>query len=242
MVKGIKLSRNFGHQAAVLTGFSRFPAMPSSADLQDDLAAIEEMLEEHRKGNEVVYGVRHKRADDTFLKRITAEVYYRLLDRPGVEIIFNPADYRLMGRKALTALAAFGEVNMFLRGVIPQIGYRTSTVFYDRTGRFAGESKYPLRRMLALAWDGITSFSAAPLRFITAVGIIIAVGSMGLSIWALWVRLFGHGVVPGWASSVVPIYFLGGLQLFAIGLIGEYMAKTYLETKRRPRFFIEKVL
>jgi polyisoprenyl-phosphate glycosyltransferase len=244
MLKGIKLSRNYGHQLAVLAGLLTVPGdavISVDADLQDDLGAIEQMLVEHRKGSEIVYGIRKKRDTDTFMKRVTAEGYYRLLDWLGVEVVFNHADYRLMGRRALAALSEYGEANIFLRGLIPQIGFPTSSVYYDRQERFAGESKYPLRKMLALAWNGVTSFSAAPLRFITGTGLVIALLSIGLSIWALSIRLFGHAV-PGWASSVVPIYFLGGLQLFATGLIGEYLAKTYLETKRRPRFFIEKTV
>ncbi len=244
LFKGIKLSRNYGHQFAVLAGLLTVPgdaAVTVDADLQDDLGAIELMLAEHRKGAEIVYGIRKRRDTDTLMKRVTAEGYYKLLDWLGVEVVFNHADYRLMGRKALTALAAFGEANVFLRGLIPQIGYQTASVYYDRMERFAGESKYPLRKMLALAWNGVTSFSAAPLRFITGTGLVVALISIGLSIWALCIRLFGQSV-PGWASSVVPIYFLGGLQLFATGLIGEYLAKTYLESKRRPRFFIEKTV
>jgi glycosyltransferase involved in cell wall biosynthesis len=244
LFKGIKLSRNYGHQFAVLAGLLTVPGdavISVDADLQDDLGAIELMLAEHAKGSEIVYGIRKRRDTDTFMKRATAEGYYKLLKWLGVEIVFNHADYRLMGRRALTALEAYGEVNVFLRGLIPQIGFPTSSVYYDRMERFAGESKYPMRKMLALAWNGVTSFSAAPLRFITGAGLVIALISMGLSVWALWIRLFGQAV-PGWASSVVPIYFLGGLQLFATGLIGEYMAKTYLESKRRPRFFIEKTV
>lgn len=245
LFKGIKLSRNFGHQFAVLAGLMTVPGdatISVDADLQDDLGAIELMLDEHRRGSEVVYGIRKRRDTDTFFKRMTAEAYYRLLDRMGVEIVFNHADYRLLGRKALTALGEYGEVNVFLRGLIPQIGFQTASVYYDRSERFAGESKYPLGKMLALAWNGVTSFSAAPLRFITGIGLVIAVGSLALSLWAVWIRLFSHTAVPGWASSVVPIYFLGGLQLFATGLIGEYLAKTYLESKRRPRYFIEKTV
>lgn len=244
LFKGIKLSRNYGHQFAVLAGLLTVPGdavISVDADLQDDLAAIELMLAEHAKGSEIVYGIRKRRDTDTFMKRVTAEGYYKLLKWLGVEIVFNHADYRLMGRRALKALEEYGEVNVFLRGLIPQIGFPTSSVYYDRMERFAGESKYPIGKMLALAWNGVTSFSAAPLRFITGAGLVIALISMGLSIWALWIRLFGQSV-PGWASSVVPIYFLGGIQLFATGLIGEYMAKTYLESKRRPRFFIEKTV
>jgi len=242
IVKGIKLSRNCGHQIALLAGLLTVPGdavISIDADLQDDLGAVEPMIDAFIGGHEIVYGVRKRRDTDSFVKRVTATGYYRLLERLGVEIVFNHADYRLMGRKALAALATYDEVNVFLRGLIPQLGFSTSTVYYDRLERFAGESKYPFRKMLALAWNGVTSFSAAPLRFITGSGILIAFGSFGITLWALSLRLFTHNAIPGWASIVVPIYLMGGLQLFAIGLIGEYLAKTYLETKRRPRFFIE---
>jgi glycosyltransferase involved in cell wall biosynthesis len=241
-IKGIKLSRNCGHQIALLAGLLTVPGdavISIDADLQDDLGAIAPMLDAHKSGSEIVFGVRRRRDTDGFMKRVTATGYYRLLERMGVEIVFNHADYRLMGRRALQALATYDEVNVFLRGLIPQLGFRTSTVYYDRRERFAGESKYPLKKMLALAWNGVTSFSAIPLRFITTIGFAIALGSFGITLWALAIRLFTHSAVPGWASIVVPIYLLGGLQLFAIGLIGEYLAKTYMETKRRPRFFIE---
>jgi polyisoprenyl-phosphate glycosyltransferase len=242
LLKGIKLSRNRGHQVAVLAGLLTVPGdavISVDADLQDDLNAIDLMVDAHLKGAEIVYGIRKSRDTDTVLKRATAQGYYRLLDFLGAEVIFNHADYRLMGRRALQALAAYDEVNVFLRGLIPQLGFRTAAVYYDRAERFAGESKYPLRKMLALAWDGVTSFSAAPLRFITGTGLVIALGSIVMSLWALSIRIFGHSAIPGWASSVIPIYFLGGIQLFSTGLIGEYLAKTYLETKRRPKFFIE---
>jgi glycosyltransferase involved in cell wall biosynthesis len=243
LFKGIKLSRNFGHQIAVLAGLMTVPGdavITVDADLQDDLAAIESMLEAYSAGCEIVYGVRNLRKRDKFFKRFSAEMYYRCLSMLGVEIVFNHADYRLMGRKAISALSQYDEVNLFLRGLIPQLGFKTDTVYYERRERFAGESKYPFGKMLALAWNGITSFSAAPLRFITGIGFFIALVSFVLAVWAICIRLFGHTAVPGWASSVVPLYLMGGLQLFAIGLLGEYLAKTYLETKRRPRFFIEK--
>jgi glycosyltransferase involved in cell wall biosynthesis len=244
-IKGIKLSRNCGHQIAVLAGLLTVPGdavISVDADLQDDLGAIDLMVDAYTQGNEIVYGVRKRRDTDTLMKRISAEGYYRLLEFLGADIVFNHADYRLMGRRALQALAGYEEVNIFLRGLIPRLGFKTTTVYYDRMERFAGDSKYPLGKMLALAWDGITSFSAAPLRLITLVGIVVAFASLGLAVWALGVRIFGHSAVPGWASSVVPIYFLGGLQLFSTGLIGEYLAKTYLEAKRRPRYCIEATL
>lgn len=241
-VRGLKLSRNRGHQQAVLAGLlmARGDAVVSvDADLQDDLGAISEMLSAHVAGAEIVYGVRRKRDTDTFFKRFTAEAYYRLLSRLGVEIVFNHADYRLLGRRAIEALREYREVNLFLRGVIPQLGFNSAQVYYDRAERFAGESKYPLGKMLALAWQGITSFSTMPLRLITSVGLLISLASFGVSLWALWVRLFTEHSVPGWTSTVVPIYLLGGIQLLCIGIIGEYLAKTYVETKRRPLFHIE---
>jgi glycosyltransferase involved in cell wall biosynthesis len=244
-VKGIKLSRNCGHQFALLAGLLTVPGdavISIDADLQDDVSAIPEMLEAYNRGSEIVYGVRRKREADTFLKRVTATGYYRILARLGVDVVYNHSDFRLMGRRALTALADYGEVNVFLRGIVPQLGFRSSVVQYDRLERFAGESKYPLTKMLALAWNGVTSFSAVPLRMITAMGFVISLLSIGITIWALCVRLFTDHSVPGWASTVMPTYLMGGLQLFAIGLIGEYLAKTYMETKRRPKFFIEKVI
>ena len=242
LIQGIKLSRNRGHQNALLAGLldAKGDAVISvDADLQDDLDAIEKMIMANRQGSDIVYGVRKSRATDTFFKRLTAEGYYRLLERFGVEVIYNHADYRLMSRRAIEALREFNEVNLFLRGIIPQLGFPSTIVYYDRAERFAGESKYPLQKMLALAWQGITSFSTVPLRMITTLGFLISLGSFGITLWALFVRLFSEQSVPGWASTVVPIYLLGGVQLLSIGIIGEYLAKTYMETKQRPHFFIE---
>lgn len=241
-VQGIKLSRNRGHQNALLAGLLDAKgdvAISVDADLQDDLGAIEKMILAHRQGSDIVFGVRKSRDTDTFFKRFTAEGYYRLLERFGVEVVFNHADYRLMSRRAIEALREFNEVNLFLRGIIPQLGFPSSIVYYDRAERFAGESKYPLGKMLALAWQGITSFSTVPLRMITALGFLISLASFGITLWALFIRLFSDQAVPGWTSTVVPIYLLGGIQLLCIGIIGEYLAKTYMETKRRPHFFIE---
>jgi len=242
-IRGIKLSRNRGHQNALLAGLFHADgdAMVSvDADLQDDLEAIAQMVDAHLAGMDVVYGVRRRRETDTFFKRASAEGYYKLLARMGVEIVFNHADYRLLSRRAVSALREYGESNFFLRGIIPQLGFPSATVYYDRAERFAGESKYPLSKMLAFAWQGITSFSAAPLRMITGLGLLISLGSFAISAWALWVKLFSDHAVPGWASTVVPIYLLGGVQLLCVGIIGEYLAKIYLETKQRPRYFIEK--
>ena len=240
---GVKLSRNRGHQNALLAGLFNAPGdvlVSVDADLQDDLGVIEQMLLKYQQGAEIVYGVRQSRSTDTFFKRASAEGYYRLLKLMGVDLVFNHADYRLMTRRVVDCLADYTEVNLFLRGIVPQIGFRTATVLYDRSERFAGESKYPLRKMLAFALDGITSFSVLPLRFLTVLGLFFA----GLSLFMVFYVLYGNIVlkttIPGWASSVIPIYFLGGVQLLGLGVLGEYVAKIYLETKRRPRFVVEE--
>lgn len=244
-VHGIKLSRNRGHQNALLAGLfgAEGDALVSvDADLQDDISVVEEMVRKHRDGVEIVLGVRKGRDTDTAFKRGTAEMYYRLLNALGVDIVFNHADFRLMGRRALDCLGGYSEVNLFLRGIIPLIGFPTDTVYYDRSERFAGESKYPLRRMLGLAVDGITSFSIMPLRMISALGLIVCAFSVVMILWVIYGKLVMDAALPGWASSVIPIYFLGGVQLLSIGVLGEYIAKIYLETKRRPRYFIEKTI
>lgn len=239
---GYRLSRNQGHQSALLAGLNSAPGdaiVTIDADLQDDIAAIEHMLDLHKGGADIVSGVRRTRATDTRFKRTTAELYYWLLAKLGVQIIFNHADFRLMSRRAIVALDSFKEVNLFLRGIVPLLGFNCAMVYYDRCDRFAGESKYPLSKMLALAINGVTSFSVAPLRFIAGLGLFISVISMLMIGWALYGKLVGHSVLPGWASSVISTYFLGGVQLFSVGIIGEYIGKIYLEIKRRPRFFIE---
>jgi polyisoprenyl-phosphate glycosyltransferase len=241
---GVKLSRNCGHQAAVLAGLQSSPGdavISIDADLQDDVDAIEAMVDRHAAGDDIVYGVRKNRRADTWFKRSTAVGYYRLLEWMGVKIVFNHADYRLMSRRVVDCLEAHREVNLFLRGIIPTIGFRSSTVEYERAERFAGRSKYPLGRMLSLALNGVTSFSAFPLHLITLLGLSVFVISIALGVWALWVRLYGS-YFPGWASTVVPMYFLGGIQLLCIGVIGEYLSKIYMEVKARPRYFIEKAL
>lgn len=241
-INGLKLSRNRGHQNAVLAGMLTVTGdiiITIDADLQDDLEAIEKMVIAHNQGAAIVYGVRKKRETDTRFKRITAEGYYKLLAKFGVEIVFNHADYRLMSRRVIEALREYDEVNLFLRGIIPQLGYQTAIVYYDRNERFAGESKYPIGKMLALAWQGITSFSTTPLRMITTLGFLISAGSFAFTIWAIGIRIFSDQAVPGWASTVVPIYLLGGIQLLCIGIIGEYLGKIYTETKKRPRYAIE---
>ncbi len=242
-VHGLKLSRNRGHQNALLGGLftAEGDALVSiDADLQDDIDAIEEMVDAYHEGYDIVYGVRKARTTDTPFKRATAEGFYKLMHLMGVDIVFNHADFRLMSRRAVEELKQYPEVNLFLRAMVPLIGYPSTQVYYDRAERFAGESKYPLKKMLAFAWDGITSFSVVPLRLITATGFIIFIASILISLWAVGIKLFTDDAVPGWASTVLPIYFIGGIQVFSIGIVGEYIGKMYLETKRRPRFIIEK--
>lgn len=244
LVCGIKLSRNRGHQAALMAGLMTVTGdvlISVDADLQDDLDAIPKMLDEFRGGCDIVYGVRSSRDSDAFFKRITAEGYYTLLQKLGIEVVFNHADYRLMSRRAIEALRAFPETGVFLRGLIPQLGFRAAQVEYARSERFAGESKYPLGKMLALAWQGVTSFSAAPLRAITTLGILVSLVSLGMGCWALWVRLFSDRALPGWASIVIPLFLLSGVQLLSLGVIGEYVAKVFMETKRRPMYFVEQI-
>ena len=242
-VRGIKLSRNRGHQPALLAGLLTVEGdaiVSIDADLQDDVSVIEAMVREFIGGAEVVYGVRDSRQTDSGFKRHTALMYYGLLRRMGVDLVHNHADFRLLGRRAVEALREYGEVNMFLRGVVPMIGYRAATVKYDRAERFAGVSKYPLRKMLAFAIEGVTSLSVVPLRLITLLGFIVSAFSFAMILFIVYGTLVMKAAIPGWASSVVPIYFLGGIQLLSIGILGEYVAKIYLETKRRPRYFIEK--
>jgi glycosyltransferase involved in cell wall biosynthesis len=240
--RGLRLSRNFGHQGAVLGGMLECDAdivVTIDADLQDDERCIEDMVKEYHKGCEVVLGVRSNRSSDTFGKRFSAQLYYRMLAWLGVRVVFNHADYRLLSRRAVDLLREYSEANLYLRGVIPLLGLRSSIVFYARRERVAGESKYPLRKMLGLAWDGVTSFSVSPLRLVSGIGVSISVAALLVTLWAFFVRFVGKGAVPGWASTVVPIYFLGGVQILCLGILGEYVGKIYLETKRRPRYHIE---
>lgn len=244
-VHGIKLSRNKGHQLALLAGLLTVEGdavVSIDADLQDDVAVIENMVVEHAKGAEVVYGVRDSRQSDSAFKRNTAIFYYRLMKRLGVDLVHNHADFRLLGRRAIDALRQYEEVNVFLRGIVPLIGYRATTVKYDRAQRAGGVSKYPFRRMLGFAIEGVTSFSIVPLRIITLLGFLVSVFSFAMIIFVIYGTLVMKAVIPGWASSVVPIYFLGGIQLLSIGVLGEYVAKIYMETKGRPRFFVEKIV
>jgi glycosyltransferase involved in cell wall biosynthesis len=242
LVCGIKLSRNRGHQNALLCGLMTAPGdvlISLDADLQDDLDAIPRMVQAYRDGNEIVFGVRSARARDTFFKRCTAESYYKLLAFLGVQIVYNHADYRLMSRRAIETLREYEETHLFLRALVLQLGFTSTVVEFERAERFAGESKYPLKKMLALAWQGITSFTAYPLRMITSVGFLVSLASLGLALWALFIRIFTDHALPGWASVVIPTYFLGGVQLLSLGIIGEYLAKIYEASKRRPRFHVE---
>jgi glycosyltransferase involved in cell wall biosynthesis len=241
-VAGIKLSGNCGHQNALVAGLLTVPGglvASMDADLQDDIAALETMLDLNAKGVDIVYGVREDRSKDTFFKSFTAKVFYQLLSLLGGKTIQNHADYRLMSRRAIEALKQFTEVNLFLRGLIPLIGFTTAVVYYKRGERYAGESKYPFKKMFAFAWEGITSLSIAPLRIITIGGAIIFTLTMLMSLLIVGIRLFTDQAIAGWASTVLPIYVLGGIQLFAIGILGEYLGKVYKEVKARPRFLIE---
>lgn len=242
-VAGIKLSRNRGHQNALAAGLFSADGdaiISIDSDLQDDINAIEEMVRRFLGGADIVYAVRRRRETDTAFKRLTAQAFYKLMSVLGVESIPNHADYRLMSRRAIECLKEYKEVNLYLRGLIPLLGFHSEVVYYDRTERFAGESKYPLKKMIGLALDAVTSFSVVPLRMIMFLGFFIFLTSMAVTLWVLWVRFFSDAAVPGWTSIVLPMYFLGGVQLFCIGMIGEYLGKTYAEVKGRPRFFIEK--
>lgn len=244
-VRGIKLSRNRGHQNALLAGLYNAEGdvvVSIDADLQDDTDVIMEMVQHYRDGFEIVYGVRSSRKTDAFFKRYTAQLYYRILKAMGVDLVYNHADYRLMSRKVIDCLKSYREVNLFLRGIIPQLGFPATVVYYERHERFAGESKYPLAKMLALALDGITSFSVVPLRMITWLGLFVSLASIAAVIWILVGKFVLNSVIPGWTSTVLPIYFLGGVQLLSLGILGEYLSKIYMETKERPRFFIEEII
>lgn len=243
----IKLSRNFGHQNALLSGLMYVKdkcdcAVSLDADLQDDINAIDKMLESFSKGNEIVYGIREKREFDSFFKRHTAELFYKLMKKMGVTVHDNHADYRLTSARVLEGLSVFDEVNIFLRGIFPLLGYKSDQVYYERKERIAGTTKYPLKKMLLFAIDGITSFSVIPLRFISILGLIFSVFSFFMMLYVLVDKYILHGTIHGWSSIILSIYFLGGVQLLAIGVLGEYIGKIYQEAKRRPRFIIEKVL
>ncbi len=243
---GISLSRNRGHQNALLGGLMTAKnyadvVISMDADLQDDINAIDEMLDKYYDGCDVVYGVRSARKKDTFFKRVTAEGFYKFMKTLGVDCVYNHADYRLTSKRVLEHLENYKEVNLFLRGMFPLIGYKSDIVYYERNERFAGESKYPLKKMLNFAWDGITSFSVKPLRFITTLGFIVLFISIVIMVYSLIRKITGN-TVDGWTFLSISIWFIGGLQMISIGIIGEYIGKIYSETKQRPRFIISENL
>ena len=244
--QGINLSKNMGHQNALLAGLMTAKdlcdaAVSLDADLQDDINAIDEMVDKFNAGCDVVYGVRSARKTDTFFKRTTAEGFYKLMDALGAKTVYNHADYRLMSRRALMGLAEFGEVNLFLRGIVPMIGYKSDVVYYERAERFAGESKYPLSKMLSFAIQGITSLSTKPIKMITGLGFFIFFVSIAVLIYSL-IRHFTGTTIQGWTTTVISVWAIGGLMMISLGVIGEYIGKIYLETKNRPRFSIESYL
>lgn len=243
---GVQLSRNRGHQNALLAGLTEAAKhadviVSMDADLQDDIDAVDAMLAKYREGCEVVYGVRSARKTDTAFKRVTAEGFYHFMQAMGVDIVYNHADYRLMSRRAVEALGQFSEVNLFLRGIVPLVGFKSDKVMYERGERFAGESKYPLKKMIAFAMDGITSFSVKPIRLILAVGALVFLVSIAMLLYSVIRKALGH-TVAGWTFLACSIWGLGGIQLLSLGVIGEYIGKIYNETKRRPRFIIAEVL
>lgn len=245
-VEGVKLSHNRGHQHALLCGLmSAMPrcdaAISMDADLQDDIDALDQFVKKFQEGCDVVYGVRNKRDTDTWFKRTTAEGFYKVMHLLGVDVVFNHADYRLMSKRALEALSEYKEVNLFLRGIVPLIGYRSDYVYYDRHERFAGESKYPLKKMLSFALDGITSFSVKPLKLISNLGILISVLSILGLLYAL-ISYFAGWAVTGWTAIVCSIWLLGGLQMLCLGVVGGYIGKIYSEVKARPRYRVEEYL
>ncbi len=246
MFTGICLSRNRGHQNALVAGLLTAKeyadvVISMDADLQDDINAIDEMLEKYYDGCDIVYGVRSARKTDTFFKRVTAEGFYKFMQMMGVDVVYNHADYRLTSKKVLNNFQDYKEVNLFLRGIFPLIGYKSDKVYYERAERFAGESKYPLKKMLNFAWDGITSFSVKPLRFICTLGFVILFISIIIMIYSLVRKLTGN-TIDGWTFLNISIWFIGGLQMISLGIIGEYVGKMYNETKARPRFIVAENL
>ncbi len=246
MFTGICLSRNRGHQNALVAGLLTAKeyadvVISMDADLQDDINAVDEMLEKYYDGCDIVYGVRSARKTDTFFKRVTAEGFYKFMQMMGVDVVYNHADYRLTSKKVLDHFQDYKEVNLFLRGIFPLIGYKSDKVYYERAERFAGESKYPLKKMLNFAWDGITSFSVKPLRLICTLGFVILFVSIVMMIYFL-VRKVSGNIIGGWTFLNISIWFLGGLQMISLGIVGEYVGKMYNETKARPRFIVAENL
>jgi len=245
-VVGVKLSRNFGHQSAIMAGLEKniddFDCFITiDADLQDDINAITSMIEKHREGAMIVYGVRGDRSSDSWFKRSTAEGFYVLMQKMGVPVVFNHADFRLMDRRVLQELGNFKEINLFLRGIVPLIGFRNDKVFYNRLERQAGETKYPLSKMILFAWNGITSFSTFPMRLVLYFGVFNFIIAMAIVVYILFSYLVGF-TVPGWTSTMLPLTFFSGSNMMALGLIGEYIGKIYEEVKGRPRYIIEKIV
>lgn len=243
---GVKLSRNRGHQNALLAGLMTVKdycdaAISLDADLQDDINVIDKFIEKFNYGCDVVYGVRSGRKTDTVFKRTTAQGFYKIMKGLGVDIVYNHADYRLMSKRALDSLQDFKEVNLFLRGIVPLIGYKSDVVLYERNERFAGESKYPLKKMLSFAFEGITSFSVKPIRLILTVGILMFISSLAALLYFLIIWMAGK-TVQGWTTVVASIWMLGGIQLLCLGVIGEYIGKIYIETKQRPKYIIDKFI
>ena len=243
---GIKLSRNRGHQNALLAGLMTVKdkcdaAISLDADLQDDINVIDKFIDKFIEGYDIVYGVRSERKTDTIFKRSTAQAFYKIMKALGVDIVYNHADYRLMSKRALASLGEFKEVNLFLRGIVPLIGYKSDVVLYERNERFAGESKYPLKKMLSFAFEGITSFSVKPIRLILVVGIIMFISSLIALLYCLIVWFAGK-TVQGWTTVVASIWMLGGIQLLCLGVIGEYIGKIYIETKERPKYIVDKFI
>jgi glycosyltransferase involved in cell wall biosynthesis len=244
--RGIKLSTNFGHQSAILTGMESVAsivdcAVTVDADLQDDILVIKQMVELRQEGIEIVYGIRRERSSDTFFKKYSALLFYKIINILGAKTIYNHADFRLVGRKALGSLQRYKESCLFLRGIFPLMGYKTASVYYNRKERFAGESQYTLAKMFKLALDGITSFSVVPLRLIGLLGGVTVVVALGIMLYVLFSKFWGHSV-EGWASMLIIVVFLGGVQLLSLGVIGEYLSRLYVEVKNRPRYIIDEMI
>lgn len=244
LVKGLKLSRNFGHQSALIAGMESVSTCTDclisiDADLQDDVHTISEFVDKFHEGCDIVYGVRKRRDQDTFFKKNTALAFYKLMAKMGVNLVPNHADFRLLSRRAVLELMNYREENIFLRGIIPLLGFKSAKVYYDRQKRYAGESKYPLKKMIAFAVDGITSFSIAPIKLVMSLGFFLVLVGCGIAVYAFLVWLLDH-TISGWTSLILSIWLIGGMQLIAIGVIGEYIGKIFKETKKRPRFTIEE--
>lgn len=245
LFRGLKLSRNFGHQNALIAGLMQMKDQADAlvsmdADLQDDIDVVKGFVQKYKEGYEIVYGVREDRSNDTPFKRGTAEFFYKIQDFMGIESVSNHADYRLMSHRALEALAEFQEVNLFIRGIVPLLGFRSCSLYYTRAERFAGETKYPFKKMLFLALDGIASFSVVPLRLISMVGFGIFMFSLLMILWVAFEKLFLDSTVQGWSSMMISIYFIGGIQIMSIGIIGEYVGRIFQQSKGRPRYIIDK--